>query len=53
MFTIASHERIMDELSLINLSHHLVSIYAISFIISLYSILVIGIQTSNISQTKF
>jgi hypothetical protein len=46
MFTVAHSCQIMDELGLIDLSHKLVSNYAINFIISLYLILQISVKYS-------
>jgi hypothetical protein len=43
---------ILDLLSLINLSHHLVFIYVINLIIRLYLILIIVNQTLDVTQTK-
>jgi hypothetical protein len=41
----------MESLGLMNLSRRLVFIYGISFIVRPYLILVIGIQTFNMTQT--
>ena len=51
MFTVALHERIIDYLSLIDSSHHLVLNSVI--IIELYFILLTGIQTFNDTNLKF
>ena len=47
MFIVASYCQIVDQLSLIDSSRKLVSIYIINFIINLYLILYKYIQTSN------
>ena len=52
MFCYSKHMLIMDLLGLIDSSHELVSIYAISFIVRSCLVLLIGIQTSNVTWTK-
>jgi len=53
MFTVTPHYQIMDKLRLIDSSRKLVSICAISFVISLYLILQISVQTSDVTGLNF
>jgi hypothetical protein len=43
----------MNQLSLIDSSRELDFIYAINFVINLYLILIIGVQTSDMTGLKF
>jgi hypothetical protein len=52
MFIVEPHCQIVKQLGLIDSSHKLVSICAISFVISLYLILQISVQTSNMTGIK-
>ena len=52
MFTVAEYYQIMAWLGLKDSSHKLVTDYAISFVISLYLILYVCIQTFDETITK-
>jgi len=53
MVTVAQHCQIMDYLGWIDSARELASIYAIGFVIILYLILLIGVQTSSVTGTYF
>jgi hypothetical protein len=50
MLCYSKHMLMMDQLGLIDSSHELVSIYAISFIVSLYLVPLIRIKTSDVTR---
>ena len=52
MSTVAPHYQIMEKLGLIESSRKLVSIYAISFVVSLCLIIIISNQTLDVTGTK-
>jgi hypothetical protein len=53
MLCYSKYVLMMDYLDLIDLFHELASIYAISFVIIIYLIFIIGIQTSDVTGLKF
>ena len=52
MFTVAPHYQIMEQLGLKDLSRKLVTMCAISYFLSLYLILHVGIQTFDVTGCK-